>query len=273
MDGMGALPDRGNPTPDGGVVAVAVIDCGVDPGVIGGGRLLQGVNLSGEGEPHETRDDSGHGTAVAATILEVAPAARVVPVKLMDARGLLGDPEHVTRAFEWVEQRREALGIAVVCASLADRGQYASDERFRETALARVIAALRRAGVPTVAPAGNWKPFHAGHGMAWPAILREVISVGALRRGPDGLRPTRTSQRLHVLAGTVCRTTVFAEPGRPGETSGAAAVVAGRLAVLRAGAPGASVDELVESLRAGGEVAREPNGLVWQALSRPRAGE
>jgi subtilisin family serine protease len=247
-------------------VAVAVIDSGVDPCAIGSGRLLAGVNLSGEGEPHETRDESGHGTAVAATILEVATAARIVPVRLMDDRGGLGDREHVTRAFEWVEQWREALGIAIVCAAFADRGQYENDERFRETALARIIAGLRRAGVPTVAPSGNWKPEHPGHGMAWPAILREVVSAGALERGPDGLRLTRTTQRLHLRDDTGCRTTVFAEPGPPGETSGAAAVVAGRLAVLRARSPAAPVDELVQAMLAEIAVASEHGSLLWPTL-------
>jgi hypothetical protein len=81
--------------------------------------------------------------------------------------------------------------------------------------------------------------------MAWPAILRETVSVGAMKRGPDGWVLSNHTQPLHVSLGTGCHTTVFAEPGPPGGTSGAAAIVAGRLADLRATYSSAGVQELL----------------------------
>jgi len=91
-------------------------------------------------------------------------------------------------------------------------------------------------------------------GMAWPAILREVISVGAL----DGTGLHFLSQRLHESHGSGCRTTLFATPAPPGDTSGAAARIAGRLAAL-----GGDVDRLLTETT---PVRDDADGLVWPSI-------
>jgi hypothetical protein len=102
--------------------------------------------------------------------------------------------------------------------------------------------------------------------MAWPAILREVVSVGAVERRAGLLWLTPTTQRLHSVVGTGCRTTVFTEPGEPGETSGAAAVVAGCLAALVMRDPGLPAEELVRLVLHHRRPAQDDSGLGWAAV-------
>jgi subtilisin family serine protease len=250
---------------------VAVIDSGIDPARLPAGTaVLSGVNLSGEGDSGDTIDFAGHGTAIAATIARYAPGVRLLPVKLMNRRGVLHDISLVDSAFEWLKDRRSELGIGVVCAAFADSSHHTSDATFRGSALQRHIAALRESGTLTVAAAGNWYPEHRSRsrqGMAWPAILRDVVSVGALERKEEGIRLAYTSQRLHSSLDTGCSTTFFVLPGEPGETSGAAAVISGCLAALRQSFPAASADELVSKLFGRRrDIDDDGTGLLWPAV-------
>jgi hypothetical protein len=257
---------------DGFKVAVAVIDTGVSAEHVSPGALLPGINLCGEGLAGDTGDDNGHGTAVATTILRAAPTTRIVPVKLMGKYGYLSAPDHLELAFEWIREHRERLAIRVVCSAFADGSHLTSDEPFRGSRLQLHIAALRVAGVATIAPAGNWfrqSRRWSDQGMAWPAILREVVSVGGVRNdGGHGLRLTDTTQRLHTGDDGACRTTLFAEPEELADTSGATAVVAGRLAALSARYSRASVDQLVDRLLKQCRQARDESGRCWPALAR-----
>jgi hypothetical protein len=251
------------------IPAIAITDTGVAAERLPGGTIVNGVNLSGDGPPDDTTDENGHGTSIAASILRVAPWAPIVPVKLICKYGYLRAPEQLEAAFEWVAAHRARFAIGVVCAPFADGSHLTSDESFRGSQLQQQLAALRRDGVPTVAPAGNRYRAHrlwSDQGMAWPAILREVISVGAARRAIDGLRLTEMTQRLHASVGGACGTTVFVEPDQPGDTSGATAVVAAHLLRLRAADPSVTVEDLVERLL--GERCRASDGSAcsWPAL-------
>lgn len=248
---------------------VAIIDTGISPERVPNAVVLPGVNVSGEGDSTETTDPFGHGTAVAATIARLAPGVHLLPVRLLNRCGILEDRERVTTAFGWILEHFRSLGVGLVCATFADSSHELSDADHRDSELQRLIAALRAAGVLTVAPAGNWYPEHRAwrkQGMAWPAILREVVSVGALERGPDGLGLTRNTQRLHAETQTGCSTTVFVEPGEPGETSGAAAIMTGALARLRQQLPDASAEVLVQRLLDQSFTLRDRDGLDWPAI-------
>ncbi|MET0322670.1 MAG: S8/S53 family peptidase [Duganella sp.] len=232
---------------------ICLIDTGLTPGDYAPGVIAGGINLSGCGEPQSLAPaGSRHGDAMAGTLLAHCPQARLVNLKLLDENGWLLDAGRLDAAFAWVVAQRAALGITVVCAAVADASHHAHDAPFQETPLSRMIALLRAAGVPTVMPAGNSYPqfrLREPHGMAWPAILRDVVSVAALDAA-DPQRLHRYSQRLPALAGAACATTLHLVPGPPGQTSGAAAVAAGRLAQLRAAFPDADVSALVALLRA-----------------------
>lgn len=258
-----AVDDR-----DGAVVVV--IDTGIDPHLLDAAVVLPGVNLSGDGDPDDSTDSHGHGTRVATTILCLAPSTRLVPVRLLNLRGALQPTNTLELAFDWVLRHRSSLGIDIVCAAFADSSHAVSDDRPRNGRLRRQVAELRDRGVATVAAAGNWYPEHRARtpqGMAWPAICREVISVGAVERRLDGLWLTRTTQRLHRSLGSGCATTVFAVPGEPGETSGAAATIAGCLARLRPSYPAATVDQMIHTLLARQVPAHDDeSGLIWPAV-------
>src|SRR6185436_17757762 len=87
---------------DGRGVVVAVVDSGVDaqhPDLAG--QVLPGVDLV-DGNESGYRDPVGHGTTNAALIvgradddigvIGVAPAARVLPVRVLDERNVFTDP-------------------------------------------------------------------------------------------------------------------------------------------------------------------------------------
>lgn len=231
---------------------VAILDSGIAPDEALAGALVEGMNLSGDGGVDDTRDRFGHGTAVAHTIALLAPKAKLLPIKLLGDRGNLRRGDQIEYAFEWIAANREARRIGVVCAAFADASCLRGDEGFRDSPLCGLVSGLRAAGVATVAPAGNGyrsAPLDGGEGMAWPAILREVVSVGALERRTDGsLALAKSTRRLRPRPGGSCGTTVFTLPGPLGGTSGAAAVVSGALAILRVSHPSAPVDRLVRLL-------------------------
>lgn len=231
---------------------VYLLDTGLLPGRIPADAVVDRVNFAGDGEA-----GSPHGTAVATTILAECPDAKLVVVRVLDDRGWLRSPDGVEAAFAWIAGQRPT-GPAVVCTAFGDMFHHRSDAEFRGSPVARDIADLKARGIPTVAAAGNMYPrFRQAQpqGMAWPAILREVISVGALDE--DGA-PHFLSQRLHESHGSGCHTTLFATPAPPGDTSGAAARVAGRLAALWA-----DVERLLAPAR---PVRDGETGLAWPGL-------
>lgn len=255
-------------------VTVCLMDTGILSSSAAAKRVVAGVNLSGEGDAADVfAKTNGHGTQAAETILDECPDAQLAILRVMDDNGWLRTMESVETAFAWVLARANELGPAVICAAFGDMFHYRSDEIFRDTGLLGLISRLRSAGVLSVTAAGNMYPrFRVAQpqGMAWPAILRETVSVGALtNESPrNGIANVEwSSQRLHLSFGTGCATSLFALPGAPGDTSGAAARVAGRLARLRQVHPRATADELFEVLIAeAGEVQDAVTGLTWSAL-------
>ncbi|NJM17314.1 MAG: S8/S53 family peptidase [Richelia sp. RM2_1_2] len=250
-------------------VTVAVIDTGISPERLENPVMLPGINLSGQGMADDTTDSGNHGTAIAKTILSIAPDTRLVPIRLMNRRGSLRKREKVEEAFDWILEHRESLGIQIVCAAFADFSHSTSDVEYRGSRLQKQIATLREMNVVTVAPVGNWyQEFRrkSSQGMAWPAIIREVISVGEVERREDGLWLTRRTQRLHVTLGTGCQTTVFTKSGQLGNTSGAAAVVVGKIATLIQTSSLISHTEIIFGLLENQQMASDENGLNWSSV-------
>lgn len=83
---------------------VAVLDSGIhaDHPHVAGGRIESGISLVDDVE--DTIDRSGHGTAVAAVILEKAPGATLLPVKLFH-RQLSTNADALVRGIEWAVER------------------------------------------------------------------------------------------------------------------------------------------------------------------------
>lgn len=246
-------------------LSVAIVDTGISPDALGSKCLLPGINLTTEGGTGDTTDHNGHGTLIAATVRRRAPQAPLVPVKAMGRWGYPRSGHQLEAAFQWILDNRERLGIGLVCAAFSDAGSSVDDESFRGTRLQRQVEALRNSGTLTVAPAGGAHAVRPGQGMAWPAVLREVVSVGEAVQDGRKLRIARSSQRLHAQCGGPCRTTAFALADPPGGTSGAAAAVAGRLAALLCTDLRQSADDLLKRLLRNGTLIRD-KGLHWPVV-------
>jgi hypothetical protein len=247
-------------------VTVTIIDTGISPERLENPVMLPGINLSGEGMADDTTDSGNHGTAIAKTILSIAPDTRLVPIRLMNRRGSLRKREKVEEAFDWILEHRESLGIQIVCAAFADFSHSTSDVEYRGSRLQKQIATLREINVVTVAPAGNWyQQFRkkSAQGMAWPAIIREMISVGEVEQREDGLHLTKRTQRLHKTLGTGCQTTIFTTSGELGNTSGSAAVVVGKIAALIQTSSLTSQEKIISKLLENQQIASDENGFSY----------
>lgn len=175
--------------PRGEGVAVAVIDsgCRVSHRQLAG-RISARLNASGNAsESAECMDDpSGHGTHVAGLIAGldtgVAPAAKIVPIRVLDgsARGEAELLVRLRRALRWLLEEHAGLGVAVVCLPFCQLSNRSARDSAYDEECEALIRELRSRGVLTVAPAGNfYTKFARESGLAWPAVLPEVLAVGA----------------------------------------------------------------------------------------------
>ena len=154
-------------------VKVAVIDTGIDcahPDLRC--DLAAGVNLVDRGSP--PMDDNEHGTHVSGTIagrgngpkgvFGVAPAATLIPVKVLDADGA-GTLSDIVEGIDWATKAR----VDVINMSLG--GPAGS------TALRRAVEKALAAGIAVVCAAGNSGP--DSDTVGFPAGYPGVIAVAA----------------------------------------------------------------------------------------------
>lgn len=178
-------------------VGVAMIDSGVAPvpGLLGRGKIVNGVDLSFESQSRFLRhlDSYGHGTHMAGIIagrdsaspswfqrgrstpfLGMAPGAHIVNVKVADANGAT-DVSQVIAAIDWVVEHRddEDLNIRVLNLSFGTDGV----QDYRLDPLAHAAEVAWRKGIVVVVAAGN-----GGCGsnkLNNPAYDPYVLAVGA----------------------------------------------------------------------------------------------
>lgn len=112
----------------------------------------------------DAQDRHGHGTACADLILQVAPDARVIPIRIFSER-LEASPAALIAAIDWAVARR----LDLINLSLTTIRRDALAALYRSCELAR------RAGTIVVAAAG---PLNA---RALPSIFEPVIGVAAGR--------------------------------------------------------------------------------------------
>jgi hypothetical protein len=218
---------------------VAVLDTGVAPVSDLDGALVPGFDAIGGGE---TRDDNGHGTAVASVIAGkhdgvgaegVCPTCRIMPLKIAGADGRAPDVAQAA-AITWaVDHGATLLSISFVG---LDPGGPVGD------AIASAIAR----GVTVVAAAGN----EATTDRRWPAAYDPVVAVGATDEN-GGLAgfSNRGSSWVDLLAPGCAdsmnpqqQTVLFCG------TSVATPMASGSLALLKSLAPGLSYDAIVGAL-------------------------
>lgn len=181
-----------------GIVA-AVLDTGLAPHPDLKGRVLGFLDCV-----HHRRlpyDDSGHGTHVAGILAGdgrmsggilsgMAPAARLIALKVLDHRGE-GRMEDILEGLYWVCHNRVRYGIRVLNLSVGARNVL---EFSKEKELLAAVEDLWDQGVAVIVSAGNEGP---GEGtVVVPGTSRKVITVGMLPaesggRNCSGRGPTR----------------------------------------------------------------------------------
>lgn len=227
---------------DGSGLTVAVLDTGINPTHQDfTGKIVEQHNYTTDngGVVNDATDGNGHGTNVSGIIVAngppangghtgIAPGANVVAMKVLGDDGS-GSTDALYNAFQYLIANHSRLNISVVNLSLGTSDNLTLTPTDSVTTLIRgQITQLRNEGVAVVVSAGNaFHTFNSAQGMAWPAIIPETVSAGAVydanigtvsygsgavanTTGPDRICPF--SQRLHVTTNSSTATDIFA-PG------------------------------------------------------------
>ncbi|TML36871.1 MAG: hypothetical protein E6G27_18535 [Actinobacteria bacterium] len=279
---------------DGTGTTVAVLDTGIDPLPDFAGRLVGGVDLSGEGDPY--KDSFGHGTFVAGLIAAngassggayrgEAPGAALVSVKVGGAAGVT-DMATVISGIDWVLEHRGQLRIGVLNLSLGT----VPAQPTALNPLDRAVEAAWRAGIVVVTSAGNAGPFNGtiltpgddplvitvgaldDHGTAASGddTMTDFSSVGPTSADgwfkPDMVAPGRSLVSLRAPGSTIDTTYPSARVGRANfvgsGTSFSAAVTSGAAALVLQSGGDTSPDSVKARLLAGAQRGPVGNPFV-----------
>ena len=264
-------------------VNIAVLDTGIDPLPDFAGRLVGGVDLSGEGNPF--RDSYGHGTFDAGLIAGngasssgtyegEAPGAGLVSVKVAGATGTT-DLATVIAGVGWTIDHRAALGIRVLNMSLGYKPLSSTAVDPLDTA----VESAWQSGIAVIVSAGNAGPFNgtilspgddplaitvgALDDLAQPAVSHDVMatfsSVGPTN--PDGwFKPDLVTSGRSVVSLAAPGSTIYkAHPSAiigtgnfvGSGTSLSTAVTSGAAALLLRAQPGLTPNQVKAALLAG----------------------
>ncbi len=163
-----AMPIRGAKPDDGKGVKIAVLDTGLftHPWLTAVQHDPSAADVWDVDHNGYADNESGHGTFIAGLILQIAPAAEVFVVKVLDSNGV-GDDLTVATAMEALPPDIDIVNLSL--------GGYTDDD-MGPLAIATALKAMRRRGGAVVAAAGNAgsdRPF-------WPAAFKQVLAVGAV---------------------------------------------------------------------------------------------
>ncbi|MFJ5262883.1 type VII secretion-associated serine protease mycosin [Streptomyces sp. NPDC088387] len=238
-------------TTKGEGVTVAVLDTGVDadhPDLVG--NVLATKDMVGFGAKQGDRAWARHGTAMAGIIaghghgvdgadgvLGIAPAAKILPVRVILEDGdTARSKARKTRGNALAEGIRWAAdqGVDVINMSLGDDSASAHPEPAEDEA---VQYALKKGSV-VVASAGNGG--EKGDHISYPAAYPGVIAATAVDK--FGTRASFSTRRWYATVSAPGVDVVIADPDRKyyegWGTSAAAAFVSGAVALLKSAHPG-----------------------------------
>jgi serine protease AprX len=288
---------------------VALLDSGVLPinGLMTPNKLVIGPDLSRESQSPSLSglDTFGHGTHMAGIIggldtgqtpgsstnspdhfVGMAPASRIVSIKLADAHGQT-DVSQVVDGIGWVIDHAHDKGMNIRVLNLSFGTEPAKDGRLDPLEHAAEVAWSR--GIVVVVSAGNGGA--EDDGLASPALSTDVLAVGSQdtkgttdtsddtvasfskrgntgkgERGPDIVAPGVSLVSLRAPGSFIDQT----QPqGRVGErffkgsgTSQSAAVVSGAAALMLSQRPQLTPDQVRDALR---KSARSLDGVSHDA--------
>ncbi|NLU79318.1 type VII secretion-associated serine protease mycosin [Micromonospora sp. HNM0581] len=225
---------------------VAVPDTGVSPHPDLRNNLLLGADFIPGGKGNGKQDRDSHGTAMAGLIaahgkgtdtgaLGVAPEAKILPLFCMPAHGT-GKPDALADAIDF------AVDSGVDVISISSVGGT-SPKLFQ--ALTAAIAA----DIVVVAGVGN-KPNNSRVG--YPALHPGVIAVAGIDHNGrhDSISVAGPEITVAAPATNLYSTSYDGRYSRGTGTSGAAAIVAGAAALIRAKYPYLPADEVAHRLTA-----------------------
>ena len=162
-------------------IVVAVVDSGVSKHPELEGRILPGFNShSYYHDRSDATDDHGHGTHVAAsiagTVCGIAPAAKILPVKVLGGDGSASIEEVIT-GLQFIRDWRDENDntVDIVNMSLSCPGSYLERSPIGE-AFHNIIKELVSMGILVVAASGNT----GKEEVQYPAHYQEVVAVGAV---------------------------------------------------------------------------------------------
>ncbi|MBN2232768.1 MAG: S8 family serine peptidase [Deltaproteobacteria bacterium] len=247
LDSIGAAAAHEISRGDG--IIVIVIDTGVDtdhPDLAASLRLDLARNFGDADDPANVEDQLGHGTTMTGLVLQVAPAAAVVPLKINPGGDNYFTNEALEAALVYAAELAAAdpARVRVVNLSLVvDEGDFG--------AITAELDALAALDVVVTAAAGNGG---AGQLLAFPACLAATVAVTATAADDLTAGFARRGPALTVAAPGVD----LYGPSLGGwfyisGTSPAAALTAGALANLAAAVPGRrlAAAEMLRALLAG----------------------
>lgn len=187
------------PSTQGKDTIVAVLDTGIDythpdlkDNVIGGVSFVT--------YEKDYKDFNGHGTHVAGTIaargkiLGVAPAAKLLAVKVLDQFGF-GSYQQITNGLDWVRRWRGTNGEKVNIVNMSLGGAIS------DTYLHNAIKKAVNEGICIVCAAGN-----EGDGksdskeISYPAYYPETIAVGAVDLQTGIANFSNSNDRIDIVA-------------------------------------------------------------------------
>jgi thermitase len=131
-------------------VKVAVIDTGIDmahpmfaDALVDPSQMWDFVDNDAVPQDVGSEADGGygHGSAVAGIILQIAPAAQIMPLRVLGADGS-GDVTHLAAAIDWAVQK----GVQVINLSLGSQEVSPAVEAALQTATAQGVLVVSSAG-------------------------------------------------------------------------------------------------------------------------------
>lgn len=262
---------------------VCVLDSGVDytrtafgsctsPGAPSGCKVVAAVDIAANDGMLDDPAVGRHGTNVAATVLGVAPNARIAALDVFS--GQTASSNDILSGINWCITNRATYNIVAINMSLGGGRYYNSISPTDSVGTA--LQNARNAGIATIVASGNEAYTDS---MAWPAAYSNVISVGAVYDSAFGSvgysgcsDATTAADKVTCFSNSVSFLSMLA-PGASIDagaitmsgTSQAAPHVAGAVAVLAAAHPAEDTNTRIGRLAQGVTVTDTRNGI-----SKPR---